>query len=502
MELKLALEKLNQLEKTNYALRHASSVLYVDGSTAAPKNSWRGRGEALGYLSALSYEAMVNPETGETLETILANRDQVSEKVYRQAEVLKEDYDDMHIIPMEEYVAYTQLLNESDAVWHEAKNNSDFASFAPVLEKLVAYPQRFAARKGKGEKPAYDVLLDTYEKGASMATLDPFFRTIREELTPLILEIAKKPQIGFDFQQHRWLVDQQRVFSEKIMALEGLDPANCTLGETEHPFTDGMNKWDVRITTHYHEEDASYSMYSVFHEGGHALYELGVADDLQFTSLAGGSTMGIHESQSRFYENLITRSRAFCAPLLKVMKACFPQQTEGLTEDALYAGINRSQPSLIRTEADELTDPLHVMIRYEIEKALIAGDLKVDELPGVWNDLYRKYLGLEVPDDRRGVLQDSHWSGGMFGYFPSYALGSAYGVQMLRQMEKDLDVWGAVAKGDLAPVTAWLGQKVHQYGKLKKPQELLLNAMGGPLDPKVYTGYLKEKYSALYGVKL
>ena len=500
MELKTALEKLEALEKEFYALRHAMSVLYVDGSTAAPRNSWKGRAEALATLSGLQYQRMVNPETGEMLETILQNREAAGEKAGRKAELLKESYDDMHLMPLEEYTGYQRLLSESDAVWHEAKGKSDFESFAPVLEKVIDYNRRFAERKGAGRKAPYDVLLDSYEKGASMETLDPFFRTIREELTPLIREIAEKGPIGFDFRSRIWPVEQQRRFTERIMAIEGLNPDNCTVGETEHPFTDGMNKWDVRITTHYHEEDASQSMFSVIHEGGHALYELGVADDLQFSGLAGGVTMGIHESQSRFYENLIARSRAFCVPLLKVMRECFPEQTEGLDEESLYRGINRAQPSLIRTEADELTYPLHVMIRYEIEKEMIAGNLKTAELPGVWNGLYEKYLGVKVPDHRRGILQDSHWSGGMIGYFPSYALGSAYGVQMLRRMEADIDVWGPVAKGDLSGVTAWLGEKVHRYGSLKKPAEILQGAMGGPLDPRVYTGYLKQKYSELYGL--
>ena len=500
MELKTALEKLEALEKERYALRHTMSVLYVDGYTAAPRNSWRGRGEALEYLSGLEYRSMADPENGEALDTILQHRDQVEEKTFRQAEELKEAYDDMHLMPMEEFVGYQVLLNEAGAVWHTAKEKSDYASFEPLLEKLIAYNRRFAERKGGGKKAVYDVLLDTYEKGISMETLDPFFRTIREELTPLIREIAEKPPIGFDFQSRVWPVAQQRRFSERIMALEGLNPENCTIGETEHPFTDGMNKWDVRITTQYHEEDASQSMFSVIHEGGHALYELGVADELQFTCLAGGSTMGIHESQSRFYENLIARSRAFCKPLLQAMRECFPEQTADMTEENLYQGINRAQPSLIRTEADELTYPLHVMIRYEIEKAMMAGELKTKELPGVWNSLYREYLGVTVPDDRRGILQDSHWSGGSFGYFPSYAMGSACGVQMLRQMEKEMDVWKQVEQGDLSGITAWLGRKVHRFGRLKKPQEILMNAMGGPLDPKVYTGYLKDKYSALYGI--
>ena len=497
MTLEQAVEKLNEIEKASYALGHAQSILYVDGDTVAPKNSWKGRGIALAYLGELTYRQLVNPETGEMLETILAHREEVPEITFRRAEVMKEEYDDLHVLPMEEYVAWQELTNEAGAVWHDAKVRSDWAMFAPYLEKLIAARRRFAALKDP-DKPAYDVLLNQYEKGACMASLDPFFRTLREELSPVIREVAAREKPVPAFMKGPWPVEKQRVFSEKIMALEGIDPLNCTLGETEHPFTDGTNKWDVRITTHYHEEDPFSSMFSVIHEGGHALYELDVADDLQFTCLSGGATMGIHESQSRFYENLIARSRAFCTPLLKIMREVFPEQMKGVTEEELYSAVNLSKPSLIRTEADELTYPLHVMIRYEIEKAMIAGDLKVADIPGEWNRLYREVLGVDVPDDRRGALQDSHWSFGGMGYFPSYALGSAYGVQMLRQMEKDVDVWGTVARGDLSPVTAWLTEKVHRYGSLKKPQDLLLGAMGAPLDPAVYTGYLKDKFTELY----
>ena len=497
MTLQQAVEKLNDLEKASYAIGHAQSILNVDGDTAAPKNSWKGRGKALAYLGELTYRQLVNPETGEVLETILQHRDETDDITFRRAEVLKESYDDLHVLPMEEYVAWQELTNEAGAVWHEAKVKSDWNMFAPCLEKLIAARRRYAALKSP-DKPAYDVLVDLYEKGASMALLDPFFKTLREELSPVIREVAGRKKPLPDFMKNTWPVGQQRVFSEKVMALEGIDPLNCTLGETEHPFTDSTNKWDVRITTHYHEENPFQSMYSVIHEGGHALYELNVRDDLQFTCLAGGATMGIHESQSRFYENIIARSRAFCTPLLKILKDVFPEQTAALTEEELYSAINLSEPSLIRTDADELTYPLHVMIRYELEKAMIAGDLAVKDIPGEWNRLYREVLGVKVPDDRRGCLQDSHWSFGGMGYFPSYALGSAYGVQMLREMEKTVDVWGTVAKGDLAPVTAWLTEKIHQYGSLRKPQDLLPAAMGGPLDPMVYTGYLKKKYGELY----
>ena len=499
MILSEAIEKLNELEKAAYALGHAQSILFVDGDTVAPKNSWKGRGKVLSYVGELMYRQLVNPETGEVLETILQHKDETDEVTFRRAEVMKESYDDLHILPMEEFVAYQELTNESSAVWHDAKEKSDWNMFAPYLEKLIAARRRFASLKDPA-KPAYDILLDQYEKGAVMADLDPFFRTLREELSPVIREVAAREKPVPAFMKGPWPIAQQRIFSDKLMVLEGLDPLNCAIGETEHPFTGGPNKWDIRITTHYHEEDPFSSMYSVIHEGGHALYEMDVRDDLQFTGLAGGVTMGVHESQSRFYENIIGRSRAFCAPLLKILKEVFPEQMKGVTEEELYSAINLSKPSLIRTEADELTYSLHVMIRSELEKAMIAGNLKVADIPGEWNRLYKDVLGVDVPDDRHGCLQDSHWSTGYIGYFPSYALGSAYGVQMLRQMEKTVDVWGTVAKGDLSPVTAWLTENIHQYGALKKPQDLLPAAMGGPLDATVYTDYLKKKFSELYGL--
>ena len=499
MILTEAIEKLNELEKASYALNHAQSILYVDGDTVAPKNSWKGRGKALAYLGELTYKQLVNPETGEALDTILQHKDETDEITFRRAEVMKEDYDNLHVLPMEEYVAWQELTNEASAVWHDAKEKSDWNLFAPFLEKMIASRRRFAALKSP-DKPAYDVLLDLYEKDVTMAELDPFFSALRGELSPLIREVAAREKPVPAFMKGPWPIDRQRVFSQKIMELEGIDPLNCTLGETEHPFTDGNNKWDVRVTTHYYEEDPFFSMYSVIHEGGHALYELDVRDDLQFTCLSGGVTMGVHESQSRFYENLIGRSRAFCAPLLKIMKEVFPDRMQGVTEEELYSAVNLSKPSLIRTEADELTYSLHVMIRYELEKAMISGGLKVADIPGEWNRLYKEVLGVDVPDDKRGCLQDSHWSVGGMGYFPSYALGSAYGVQMLRRMEKDVDVWDTVANGDLSPVTAWLTEKIHQYGALKKPHDLLPAAMGGPLDAAVYTDYLKKKFSALYGL--
>ena len=252
MSLNEAIAKLEELEKSTYALNHAQSILYVDGDTVAPKNSWKGRGMALAYLTELAYKQLVNPETGEMLETILQHKEETDEVTFRKAELLKENYDEYNILPMEEFVAYQELTNESGAVWHDAKEKSDWDLFAPYLEKIVAFRRRFASLKDPS-KPAYDVLLDQFEKGASMESLDPFFRTLREDLSPVIKEVAAREKPVPAFMKGPWAVNDQRLFSRKVMALEGIDPLNCTLGETEHPFTDSTNKWDVRITTHYYE---------------------------------------------------------------------------------------------------------------------------------------------------------------------------------------------------------------------------------------------------------
>lgn len=497
MNLQTALEKLNTLEATQNAYYHAMSVLSLDGETVAPARSALGRSKTMGILSGASYQLLVNDEVREVLSTILDSREQVDAPIARRAELLKEQLDDMTRIPQEEYVAYQTLTSQSSAIWHQAKENNDFPLFAPYLEKLIDYNRRFASYKNP-DKPAYDVLLDDYEKGASMSMLDPFFALLREKLTPVILEVAQRPAPATDFLHQSFPIAQQRVFSDRVMTMMGMDRECCAIGETEHPFTDGFNKWDVRITTHYYENDLASSLYSVIHEGGHALYEMGVGDEMQFTCLSGGSTMGIHESQSRFYENLIGRSLPFCKALLPVAQELFPTQLSGVTPEMLYAAVNESKPSLIRTEADELTYAHHVMIRYELEKLMMSGQVKVNELPALWNQFYKDYLGVTVPSDREGILQDSHWSGGAIGYFPSYALGSAYGVQMLTAMEKDVDVWSAAEKGDLTPITAWLGEHVHRYGCLLKPAQLLEKAMGGAFDPNCYINYLTQKFSALY----
>lgn len=496
MELENALKELELLQKKMYAYNVASSAIYLDAVTVAPKDTAEGRGVALGILAGESQKVFTDPQVGSLLEFLSQQREELCPIVSRQVEVLTREYKKLSVIPAEEYMEYAMLTNEADAVWHEAKEKSDFAMFAPLLEKIFAFNKKFAGYYDSTKSP-YDALLNEYERGIDMEYLDNFFASVKEKLVPLIHKISKAEQIDNAFIYRHYPVEAQRKFSDYLMEVLGMDRSHSTIGETEHPFTLNFNNKDVRITTNYQENNLVDSMYSVIHEGGHGLYELGISNDLQYTCLAGGVSMGVHESQSRFYENLIGRSRPFIEAIFPKMQEFFPQQLGDVTAEQMYLAVNRVEPSLIRTEADQVTYCLHVMIRYEIEKAVIGGQLEVKDIPQMWNRLYKEYLGVDVLDDRHGCLQDSHWSGGMIGYFPSYALGSAYGVQMLRNMEADVDVWDAVSKGDLSSVTGWLKEKVHRYGGLLEPSEIIRNACG-QFDPQVYTDYLVEKYSQIY----
>jgi len=499
MNLNKALEDLENLQKKMYAYQVASSAIYLDAVTVAPKDTAEGRGVALGILAGESQKVFTAPEVGELLEFLGQHKEELDKLHARQVEELTRQYRQLSLIPAEEYMEYAMLTNEADAVWHKAKEESDFELFRPYLEKIFAFNCKFAGYYDATKAP-YDALLNEYEKGLSMEYLDRFFATVKTKLVPLIHRISDAEQIDNTFVYKHYPVEQQRKFSDYLMEVLGMDRSHSTIGETEHPFTLNFNNKDVRITTNYQEYNLVDSMYSVIHEGGHALYELGICDDVQYTCLAGGVSMGVHESQSRFYENLIGRSKPFIEAIFPKMQELFAEQLSGVSAEDMYLAVNRVEPSLIRTEADQVTYCLHVMIRYEIEKAVIGGTLEVKDIPAEWNRLYKEYLGVEVPDDRQGCLQDSHWAGGMIGYFPSYALGSAYGVQMLHNMEREIpDLWEQVAQGKLGAVTGWLKEKVHQYGGILTPAEVIENACG-VFDPLVYTEYLVQKYSEIYGL--
>lgn len=492
-----AIEALNKHQQTLAAYNHALGVVYLDASTAAPKGTWEGRGRTMETLSEITYKLETDPEVGEMLSYLEAHLEELDVQQQRQVEMLRKSYDETCKIPAEECIEYSVLLNDAQAVWEKAKNENDFEAFAPYLEKIVAFNRKFAGYYNPEMAP-YDALLNKYEEGMSTETLDAFFAKLREAIVPLVAKIQEVPQIDDSFLYRHYPVEVQRKFSDYLMEVLGLDRNYCGIAETEHPFTTNFNNKDVRITTHYYENDLVSSMYSVIHEGGHALYELGADDCYNFTVLQGGVSMGIHESQSRFYENLIGRSRAFIHAIFPKVKELFSEQMTDVDEEMFYRAVNKAQPSLIRTAADELTYANHIMIRYELEKQLIGGTLEIKDVPTAWNRLYKEYLGIDVPNDAMGCLQDTHWSGGMIGYFPSYALGSAYGAQMIAKMQEDLgDVYADVAKGDLSKVTAWLKEHIHRHASFKKPGALF-EEVCGKFDAKFYTDYLTKKYTELY----
>ena len=296
-------------------------------------------------------------------------------------------------------------------------------------------------------------------------------------------------------------LDRQRQFTEYLKDVVALDRRYISTSETEHPFTTHFSKYDVRYSTHYYAQHPEYSMFTVVHESGHAQYELNTGDELHRTRLARGTSTAIHESQSRFFENMIGRTREFCTLVFPKLVELFPEQLRGVDAEMFYRAVNKSVPSLVRTKADELTYSLHVMIRYEIEKRLFDGTLKAHDVPAVWAEMYREYLGIEVPDDKRGCLQDMHWASGMFGYFPGYSLGSAYAAQMYANMLRYLDVPAIIRTGSLRPVVDWLTERIYKYGALLTPAEVLQSACEAQFDPMYYVNYLKDKYSDLYGLK-
>lgn len=499
MTLIEAKEKLSALQSKQAAYNHAIAILFYDGATTAPKGTASNRGHALAILSEEQYRLSTGEDTVALLDFLDEHNDELNDKERREVFLLLKSIRFMQSIPMEEYVAYQSLLVEADDVWHRAKETSDFALFEPILEKIFETNIRFAGYATPEKKP-YDYWLGEYEDGLTMETCDKFFAQVRSRLVPLIKKATQAPQVDDGFLTGDFPVDKQRELSTHLMTAMGLDLDHVGISETEHPFTTSLGSHlDERITTHYLKDNFVSSMYSVIHEGGHALYDTGCREEYAYTVLDGGVSMGIHESQSRFYENILGRSRGFARFIYPKLCELFPELSAH-TADDFYRAVNKAEPSLIRTEADEVTYCLHVMIRYELEKQVMAGELKVHDLPAAWNALYKEYLGVDVPDDRHGVLQDSHWSGGSIGYFPSYALGSAYGVQFLKKMSETVDVDSCIERGDFAPINEWNREHIWQYGCLYTPAEILDRTLSEPFDANVYLDYLESKIKDVYGV--
>ncbi len=495
-----AYEQLQPYLERAQAFQTAKVLFEWDNETLAPKKAGQNTSKVVGTLSSEYFSVITDPQVKKLVKE--CQEEDLGQKEAAIVRELAEEIEKLERVPANEYREFSQLASEGTRIWADARRNKDFESFAPTLKKLVEYTKKFASYRAKEGQKLYDVLLEDYEKGFDMETLDRFFGTLRQQLVPFLKKVTESEvEIEDDFLTGDYMDEDQEAIGRFFAEYVGFDFDRGVMAVSAHPFTTNLHNKDVRVTTSYnrHVDD---SLFSVIHESGHAIYELGIPDELTQTLVGGGASMGMHESQSRFFENIIGRNEAFWVPVYAKLQERFPQQLEDVPLEKFVKAINKVEPSLIRTQADELTYSLHVMIRYEIEKMLIEEDLDVDKLPEIWADKYEEYLGVRPKDAAEGVLQDIHWSQGSFGYFPSYALGSAFGAQLYHYMKGQMDFEGLLRAGEIGTIREFLRQHIHQYGKLKTSRQMLKEVTGEDFNPQYYIDYLVEKYSRLYGVTM
>jgi len=503
-----AYERLMGKAKDLSILQSAASIISWDMETKMPPKAITLRSQQLALLERIGHKMVTDPEIGELLSQIRAHPDFESlDKVQRRnVHLAKKEYDERTKLPEELVVETARQRAITIDIWKKAKAARDYKAFKPDLEKLFKLRQRAAEilMEVKGTATPYDALLDIYEPGMTADIISRVFGELRTGLVEIIEKCRTSPrQPDTSLLRLSVPTEAQGRISEALAAFIGYDVTSKEAGgridETEHPFTTGYYD-DVRITTHYHEDRFASSIFSVLHEGGHAIYEQNLPRDWMYQPVGAGCSMGFHESQSRFVENIVGRSREFWSFFLPELKRLTGDALSDLELDGFVYAINKVEPSKIRIEADEVTYGLHIIIRFEIERDLFARRLTVDELPEVWNEKYREYLGVEVEHDSEGVMQDIHWAGGSYGYFPSYTLGNIYGSQLLTTMERDLPDWRSrVAAGSFSEVKQWLVEHIHRYGDLYDPTDLIRVVTGKELTIEPFLSYLDKKYSNLYG---
>lgn len=490
------LESFKAIERKLHAFEYVLNVVGWDSSTEAPKGAFKRRADMQSIISQEAFELWTSEEYRTLLDTLL-NDSSLSDIDRKSVQKAHKSLAKVNQIPAAEYAAYNKLLTLAQRTWEDAKASDDYASFKPTLGHIIETQKKLIAYRGETDQP-YNVLLDDFEEGMTMEKYDAFFDVIRQDLVPFVQEVLSHRPEKPAFIDRHFPKAGQKAFVEYLNDVFDYDLNKGLLKESVHPFTWNTHPSDVRYTVRYLENFVFSSIFAGIHELGHATYEMGIDEAFNDTRLKGGTSMGIHESQSRFYENVIGRSKAFWDVHYPKLKSLFKDALNDVDVDTFYLGINWVEQSFIRVEADELTYPLHILIRYECERAIFNEGISLDELPQLWNQKVKNYLNLTVEKDTDGLLQDVHWSGGAFGYFPTYALGSAYAAQIYYAMLKELDLDAIIQANDIPQINAWLKEKIHRFGKSKSPEELLLEVTGEPFDAAYYIRYLKEKYTPLY----
>lgn len=491
-KLKEYIERMN-----NY--RYVTSLLYWDMDTNMPEKGFEKNSAASAFFSTEAFKMGTAPELRQMLDELKqpAEYEQLdsNEKFIVDRMLIEFERDER--VPVEFYTEYVMVRNESEHAWQEAKQKDDFSIFAPKLEKMIEMTKRMYGYR-KPDMELYEAMLDEYEPGMDSATIDRVFGELKAALVPLIRKIAAKGSRVNPKFDRKYDLNEQRELQKVLLSYIGFDWSKGNVGETEHPFTLNFSSQDVRVSNHFREDNAIDPMFSAIHEGGHAIFEQNVDPVLDGTVAGSCNYMGIHESQSRFFENILGRNKNFWAPIYPKVQGCIKELSD-VSLDEFYREINRVECGMIRTMSDEVTYCLHIILRYEMEKLIIRENVNVNDLPRLWNEKMQELLGLTPGTDAEGVLQDMHWSDGSFGYFPSYLLGNVYDGMYIEAIEKELgSIDTILAEGRILDITHWLNEKIHKYGSTRFPKEVLKAVCGKEATAEPIIRYFTGKYTKLY----
>ncbi len=482
-------------------LGHIGAVLGWDQQVNMPRGGAQERGAQSAVLGRIMHEKFTSDEVGQLiadLEEEVGDLNAETDEA-RAVKVTKRQYEKQTKVPLELLMEQIQVTTMAHEAWVEAKEKSDFSIFQPHLQKIVDLSKQYADLF-KPYDHIYDPLLDDYEPGMKTADVKAIFDQLRPRQVELLQVFAEREAPDNSFLKQNYKKEYQEIFGRHVISRFGYDWNRGRLDVAPHPFTTGFGLGDVRITTRYLDDDGGSALFSTMHEAGHAMYEQGIAKKYARHPLSGSASLAIHESQSRLWENLVGRSKEFWTYFYPSLQMLFPSHLGNVSMEDFYCGINKVEPSLIRVEADEATYNMHIMLRLEIEIGLMENTIEVADLPEIWNTKMQEYLGITPPNDAEGVLQDIHWSGGMIGYFPTYALGNLASVQLWDAMVEEIPaIPDDIARGKFDKILGWMRENVHQYGSKYEPQEILLKATGSKLTAAPYIKYIERKYGDIYG---
>lgn len=499
MDIDSALSHVKKVLAEVRTYNHACSILNFDQETICPPKAMEEQGEIAAFLSNKAFKLQKDESYTQACKYVYVHREELKNEFDRAlAETLHRDYvREKNITPAMQHES-SLIYNRAYVNWLNAKKAADFKIFAPSLKEVRDWQLKEVSLNEHRKPLAYDTIFDAYERGLTSADLDATFNKCKERLVPLLKKIvASKKKIRTDFLSRVVTDEAQTKMARYLLETMGFDFSRGAFTTTEHPFTTEPGKNDVRVTTHYYPDMFYSSMFSIIHEGGHALFEQNQPKENFKHFIEYNKTMGMHESTSRFYENRIGRSKEFIHLIYPKTCELFPEAMHDVSERELYEAMNIVKPSLIRTEADEFTYTFHVIIRYEIEKLIVSGEVDIEELPRIWNDKYEEYLGVRPENDREGILQDVHWSSG-FGYFPTYALGNMYNAMYYNKMNEEFDLKSAVASGDFEQINGWMRERVWARADRDDPKTWLMGITGRTFTADDFLDYLEKKYSEIY----